>query len=182
MRPTLIRIRIALTLAATLVALASPAAGQDWTAVWRDPEVVNYELTMERIRKLVAAQRDMTALAAREPDVPAKIDAEMKAMAKNRTAPSTVAGAARMLDRHPSVRDIFAKNGLTARDWLAMSGAMTTAAVDIMLEGRKPASSPRSPAQKANVALLKKNRAEWEKIQKEFARLAAEAEASTAKR
>ena len=182
MRLTLIR--FTKTLAAVLVLLtALPVAAQDWTTVWRDPEVVNYELTMDKIRKLVTVQRAMTALSASQPDVPAKIDADMKAMQKNRTAPATVAEAAALLDRHPSMRAIFANNGMTAREWLAISGAMSTAAVFLILEQRQ--SSSGSPAssltavQKANVALLKQNQAEWKKIEEEFRRLAAETAPAT---
>jgi hypothetical protein len=182
MRPMTMRLLVILV--GILISLTpAPAAAQDWSAVWRDPEVVNYPLTMEKLRTLLAVQRDMTALAAREPDVPAKVDAEMKAMQKDRTAKRTVADAAGLLDKHASMRNIFAKHGITAREWLAISGAMSTVAIYLVLEERQ--SSAGSPAsslnatQKANLELLKKNRAEWKKIEEEFRRLAAESAATT---
>jgi hypothetical protein len=159
--------------------MPSSAAGQNWSAVWKDPEVVNYELSMDKLRRLVSVQRDLNALSASQPDIPAKIDADMKVLQNKRPAP-TLADAAGLLDQHTSVRNILAKNGLTSREWLLTSGAMSAAMIFMILEGRQTTgASPLSAAQKANVALLKQNQTEWKQIEEEFKRLGAEAASRT---
>jgi hypothetical protein len=170
MRP--LTLRILVILVGILVGpMPSPAGAQDWSAIWRDPEIVNYELTMEKVRKLLEVQRAMTALAKRDPGVMPKLDQDFKAMTKSGTAP-TVAGAAALLDRNAPVRATFTQLGVTSREWLAMNGALANAGIELMMQQRNTPSSARSTAQKANVALLEKNQTEWKQIEAELRQLA----------
>jgi hypothetical protein len=169
-------IRVATALVGILIVLAPSLAAQDWTALWRDPEVENYQLTMEKIRKFAEVQRAVGALNASDPNALPKIDAEFKAMTKGNKRP-TVAEAAALLDRHTSLRNTLAKPGTTPREWLLTSAAVGNASLQILLRGGSGASSPRSAVQKANVALLENNQAEWQKIEQELKRLATESTA-----
>jgi hypothetical protein len=149
-----------------LVLIALPAAAQDWTTLWRAPEVENYELSMEKIHKFLDVQR---AVIAGGVEPMAKIDRDFKELTKSNPKP-TIADAAALLERQPTVMSALDKAGLTPREYLLTSAAVTNAGLHLNLRGR--GASPRTAAQKANVALLEKNHAEWKKIEQELVRLA----------
>lgn len=73
------------------------------------------------------------------------------------------------------MRNALAKAGTTSREFLLMSGALFNAGMTIAMPESDNA-SPRSAAQKANVALLQKNHAEWKKMEQEIVQLATQAE------
>ena len=111
------------TLLVVLVTLAAvPAAGQSKP----DPEVMNYTLSMEKLRKLVPAQRALNALYAKDPQFFDKIDRESKA-AQARTF--TVAEQAAILNRYEGFKRALASAGTTPREWLLISEAMGNAFV-----------------------------------------------------
>ena len=172
-------------LLAVVVALSgSPAAAQDPSATpavpssRRDPEAMNYQLSMEKLRKLVEVQRQLNPVHNRNPAPFDKMDAEVAAAAKKKGAPLTSAERAAIIDRYPEVRRVLTGAGTTTRDWVLTAEAMGDAHVGLeMKKGTLPPEAgppPTTPAQKANVALLEKNQAEWQKILQELERLADE--------
>jgi hypothetical protein len=177
MRTVTIR-RILAVVVSLVVPAFSPLLAQDWSALRKDPEVQNYELTMEKIHKLVEVQRGLSSVQASDPEVLPSIDREFKAIQKGNTNP-TVADAAALVDRHANVRNVLSKAGMTSRDWLLTAEAVTNASLEMMLRGRTQGSAvaPATAAQKANVALLEKNQAEWQKLQQELRRLSTESSA-----
>lgn len=157
MRPAL------LTLVLTLVAL--PVAAQ--SATKEDPEVMNYRLSMEKLRKLVPAQRALNALNAKDPQFSEKIDRETKAAKKKGRL--TVADRAAILDQYGEFKRALAGAGTTPREWLLISGAMGNAYMWIETKkGTLNTPPPSTAAQKANVALLEKNDAQFQKIIEEL--------------
>lgn len=167
-------------LTALVVLCPAPAASQVPQTVPREAEVIDYRLSMEKLRKLVEIQRTLNALHASDPEPFDRMDREYAAMRKKNGAPLTVAQKAAVLDQYPKLREVFTGAQWTSRDWLLTTDAMASAwlALDMKM-GRSPpetAPPPTSTAEKANVALLEKNSAEWQKIQQEIQRLGEELE------
>jgi hypothetical protein len=165
------------TLLTLLVILGPlPAAAQGPPAYPRDEEVKNYRLSMPKLHRLVEVQRQLNAVHASNPAPFDKMDGEMAAEAKKKGAPLTSAQRAAVIDRYPEVRRVLTGAGTTTRDWVLTSEAMGDAHVALEVKkGTLPpeaaGSPPTTTAQKANVALLEKNQAEWQKILQELERL-----------
>jgi hypothetical protein len=154
-------------LAVLLIALvASPAGAQDWSKLWNDPEVENHQLTMAQLRTFV----DVLRVVAADPETMATLDREFKTLQQRKPQP-TVADVAALVDQLPAVRNAFAKAKVTARDYLVQSAAVANAAMQLTM--RKQGVNPRTAAQRANVELLEKNPAEWQKVQEEMAKIVA---------
>ena len=151
---------------ALLLALGpAPArAQQNVGATKPDAEVMNYRLSMEKLRKLVPAQRALNALNARDPQFFEKIDRQIKA--PGRKGPLTVAEQAAILNQYPAFKRALAGAGTTPREWLLTSAAMGNALIAIAVkEGTLTSkATPPTAAQKVNVALLEKDDAEFQKI------------------
>jgi hypothetical protein len=161
------------TLLALLVLLASlaPAAyGQRSTR--QDEEVMNYPLSMEKLRNLVEMQRAFNAANARNPQLFEKMNQESEASEKKHGGSLTVAQKVAIMERYPEVRRAFASVGGSARDWLLTFEAMGNAYVTIAArEGTVTGPPPATDAQRANVALLERNDAEFQKILAELDQL-----------
>ena len=166
MRP--LTFRIAFAAAAMLVALATtPASAQHWSGFWRDPEVANYELTMEKVRQAVDVLRAVSS----DAETSAALDREFKELAKTKPKP-TVADVTTLMERQPVVRNAISKAGLTTREYLLSSSAMSNAGLHMTLSRQTQSGAPpQTAAQKANVALLENNRAEWQKLEAEIIRI-----------
>jgi hypothetical protein len=163
--------RIAITVVA-LVLLSAPRAGaQDWSKLFSDPEVENYQLTIEQVRRYV----DLLRIVASDPQTMAKLDQDYKELQQRNPKP-TVAEVAAVAERAPAVRAAFAKANVTPREYLLQTAAVSNAAIQLTMRNRGMA--PKTAAQKANVALLEKHQDEWNKLQAEMTRLA---EASNAR-
>jgi hypothetical protein len=160
-----------LTLLVMLVPL--PAAAQRSTR--QDEEVMNYRLSMEKLHKLLQVQRALNAANAKDPQLFERIDEEALAAAKKNGGPLTVGQKVAIFERHPEAQRVFASAGGTAREWLLTAEAMGNAAIAVETKkGTLTGPPPTTDAQKANVALLEKNEAEWQKILEELDRLANE--------
>jgi hypothetical protein len=171
--------RLATTQIAVLVvglAVLAPvsAAAQDWGLIAKDPEVQNYQLTMDKIRKFMEVQRAYTANEAEA----AKIESDFKQLAASKAKP-TLTEAAALYDRYPGVQSSLAKEGFSSKEWLLTSIALINAMTITMQKGNPSALAGATAAQKANVALLEKNNEEWQKIQQELMQLAQKAAART---
>jgi hypothetical protein len=165
-------IQVAATVAATLiVAVSSLVSAQDWTTLWKDPAVVNYELTMEKVRKVAEVLRTVAS----DAGATAQLDRDFKDLSKTKPKP-TVAEVSALIEQQPAARNAISKAGLTTRDYLLSAAAMTNAAVYMTLRSQsQSAAPPQSAAQTANVSLLEKNQAEWKKIEQELAQIGAKA-------
>lgn len=164
-----------MTLLVLLLSLmALPVAAQGGAAARQDAEVMNYRLSMEKLQKLVEVQRALIELNKKDPKLFEMIDQERAAMAKN-GAPLTTAERAAMIDQNPEVKRVLTSKGTTAREWLLTAEAMADAWVahEINKGELSPESGPPpvTAAQKANLALIENNQAEWQKIQAELERL-----------
>jgi hypothetical protein len=151
------------------------AAAQGSAASRPDPEVMNYRLSMEKLRKLVPAQRALNELNAKDPQFFEKIDRERQTGKKG---PLTVAEQTKVLERYPAFKRALAGAGTTPREWLLISGAMGDALIAIEVKKGTLTSKapPPTPAQKANIALLQKNDAEFQKIIEQLDQLTDEME------
>lgn len=161
-------LRSVLAAAVLLTTLATtPASAQDWSSLWRDPEVQNYEISMEKVRKTVDILRAVVSNA----EAKTKLDRDFKELTKTKPKP-TIDDVIALIDREPVSRNAIGKTGLTTRDYLLSSSAVSNAGLHMMLRGRGQGEAPPlTAAQKANVALLEKNGAEWQKLQQEIIKL-----------
>ncbi len=139
-----------------------------------DAEVANYRLSMKKLWQVVEVQRELNALLAKDPELFEQADQENEARIKAGKPPSVTERAAQ-LESRPQIRAVFAKAGTTPLDWLIATEAMGDAAVSAeIMAGRLDSRSgppPSTAAEKANVALLRQNEAEWQKILAELERL-----------
>jgi hypothetical protein len=148
------------------------AAQQSFGGPGQDPEVMNYRLSMEKLRKLVQMQRAFNAASAKDPQLFDKINQESQASEKKNGGPLTVAQKVAILERYPGAQRAFTSVGGSARDWLLSLEAMGNAYVTIAArEGTVTGPPPATDAQRANVALLDANQAEFEKILEELDQL-----------
>lgn len=143
------------------------AEAQDWSRMFREPEVQNYQLTMDHVRKYVDVQRALL----RDANAVSQLDREFKELQRNKPKPTLVDVSA-LVDRQAVVRSAINKTGLTTRDFLLTSWAVANAGIHLMIKRSKGA-EPETAAQKANVALLESNQAEWKKLEQELAQSAA---------
>jgi hypothetical protein len=157
-----------LTLLVMLVPLRVTAQ-EGRAATHEDAEVMNYQLSMEKLRKLVPAQRALNALNAKDPQFFERIDREGQAGGKKNLS---VDEQAAILDKYADLKRALASAGTTSREWLLISGAMGNAYMWIETkEGTLETPPPSTAAQKANVDLLEKNDAEFQKIIEELDQL-----------
>jgi hypothetical protein len=169
MRPSPVLLALVVALCGSSIAAQNPPATPAIPAPLRDPESINYRLSMEKLRKLVPAQRALNALNAKDPQFFEKIDRERQAGGKKNL---TVAEQAAILDKYGEFKRALAGAGTTPREWLLISGAMGNAYMWIETKkGTLDTPPPSTAAQKANVDLLEKNDAEFQKIIEELNQL-----------
>jgi hypothetical protein len=146
----------------------SLAAGQSTST--GDAEVMNYRLSMEKLRRLIPVQRALNALDAKDPQLFEKMNLDKQAGGRKEAL--TVKQKASIMDQYPEVKQAFAGAGTTAREWLLTTEAMGDAYIWIETKkGTLEGPPPTTDAQKANVALLEKNQAEFQKIMQELDQL-----------
>jgi hypothetical protein len=164
------------SLLACLIVLAPIAAAQEGTQRTRqDAEVANYQLSMDKMRKLLEVQRTLTAANQKNPQLFASIDQETEAAVDKNGGPLSASQRVAIVERHPEIKSLFTSAGWTARDWVFTSEAATMAYVRVhSKDGTVSAPPPTTAAEKANVALLERNAAETEKIMQELGRLGEE--------
>ena len=164
-----------------LVMLAPvPAPAQSVPVVGRDQESMTYQLSMQKLRKLVEVQRKLNTLNTAKPELLESTSAELAAKAKKKGGSLTAKERAAVLDRYPEMKKVFTGSNWTSRDWVLAGEAMGYAFLaHEVKKGRlspQAAPPPKTAVQKANIALLEKNQAEWRKIQEELERLSEELE------
>ena len=164
---------ISLGVLSSVLLLAEDAQAQ--RPVYQDKEVMNYRLSMEKLRKLVDVQRSLTAANAKNARLFDVMDGNMRETAKKNGRPLTVAQKAAIMDRNPEAKRVFTRAGWSAREWLLTTETMGDAYLSIEArKGTVSAPPPTTQAQKANVALLEQNRAEFQAIMEELDQLSDE--------
>ncbi len=157
------------SLVACLAMLAHvPAAAQD-------TEAKNYQLSMDKVRKLVEVQRSLNAANKKDPDLFATINQETEAATDKNGGPLSATQRIAIVERHPEIKSLFTSAGWNARDWILTSEATTMAYVRVHSKDGTVSAPPATTAvEKANVALLEQNAAETEKLMQELGQLGEE--------
>jgi hypothetical protein len=140
----------------------------------RDAEISSYRLTMHKIRQVIDVQRRLNEVGERHPELVQQIEREGEANDGDDVRLDKRETAA-MLEKYPQLRAVFTQAGISAYEFYTASAALGHAffALEIK-EGSLPpeaGSPPETAAEKANLALLESNRAEWEKLKKEMMEL-----------
>jgi hypothetical protein len=145
-----------------------PAAAQD-------AEVRNYQLSMDKVRKLVDVQRSLNAANQKDPELFAAINEETEAATDKNGGPLSAKQRIAIVDRHPEFKSLFASAGWNAKDWVLTSEAATMAYVRVHSKDGTVSAPPATTAtEKANVALFEQNAAETEKLMQELGQLGEE--------
>jgi hypothetical protein len=160
--------RVASLLACLALLAHAPAAAQD-------AEVKNYQLSMDKVRKLVEVQRSLNAANEKNPELFAAVNQETEAATDKNGGPLSAKQRIAIVDRHPEFKSLFASAGWNAKDWILTSEAATMAYVRVhSKDGTVSAPPATTAAEKANVALLEQNAAETEKLMQELGELGEE--------
>jgi hypothetical protein len=96
-----------------MVCARAIVTAQDWSRMFREPEVENYELSMDKVRKFVDGQRAI----ALDADNASKLDRDFKALQQAKPKP-TLADVVGVVDKNASIRAAIAKSGMTTQDFL----------------------------------------------------------------
>jgi hypothetical protein len=159
---------VAILLACLALLAQVPAAAQD-------AEVKNYQLSMDKMRKLVEVQRSLNAANEKNPELFAGIDQETESATDENGGPLSAKQRIAIVDRHPEFKSLFTSAGWNARDWILTSEAATMAYVRVHSKDGTVSAPPATTAvEKANVALLEQNAEETEKLMQELGRLGEE--------
>jgi hypothetical protein len=164
--------RVATVLTVLVFLAPFPAAAQSFGRTKQDAEILNYQLSMEKLHKLVDVQRALNAAQAKNRRLFDGSDAEYQTAAKKNGGPLTATQKAAIIDRNPEAKRVFSSVGWSSHEWILTFEAMGNAYMAIEAEnGTVEAGQPETPAEKANVGLLKKNDAEFQKIMEELNQL-----------
>jgi hypothetical protein len=167
------RIRTTMLLAATVLA-ARAAHAQKLTP----DEVVlrNYALTMPKVEAWATASIDlantMKAMPAAEK---ARRKAELEAQEETEDK-ETIAGMAARMGRIPEVRRAFRKSGLTSREAVTLSLALMQAVMFNQITAANPDAKVPYNMNPANIAFVRKNKAQLEARMKAVQEASKEAE------
>jgi hypothetical protein len=146
-----------------------------WPAAAQDAEVKNYQLSMDKMRKLVEVQRSLNAANEKNPELFAGINQETEAATDKNGGPLSAKQRIAIVERHPEFKSLFTSAGWNARDWVLTSEAATMAYVRVHSKDGTVSAPPATTAvEKANVALLEQNAEETEKLMQELGRLGEE--------
>ena len=152
------RIRTTL-LAAAVVLVAAPAAHAQKLS---PDEVVirNYVLTMPKVEAWASASIDIAnAMKAMPASERARRKAEMEAQSQSEKDES-IAGMAASLERVPEIRRAFRKAGLTTREGMTLSLVLMQAVMYDQIAATNPDAKVPYNMNPANVAFVRKNKAQ----------------------
>ena len=143
------------------VSTDGPAAGGDLDDISR------YELTMERMDRIYAAQRNI-ALAIRD-----MTPAEREAMETTGGGSATLAEFARGIESNPKIRQAIADAGMSPREYATATMAMVSASMAASALHMRPTENQDSLAREmhanpANVRFLRENEAELARKQEQL--------------
>ena len=145
-----------------------PAAAQD-------TDVKNYQLSMDKVRKLVDVQRSLNAANQKNPELFAAVNQETDAATDKNGGTLLAKQRIAIVERHPEFKGLFTSAGWNARDWILTSEAATMAYVRAHAkDGTVSAPPATTAAEKANVALFEQNAKETDKLMQELGELGEE--------
>src|SRR5262245_25921153 len=90
-------------------------------AVAQDAAVANYQLSMDKMRKLVEVQRSLNAAIQKNPELFAAVNQETDAATDKNGGPLSATQRIAIVERHPEFKSLFTSAGWTARDWILAS-------------------------------------------------------------
>ena len=174
MRSAMMVLTLAFVLSAVPVGVAAPQVPDvpEVPTLPKDPEIRNYRLSMQKMRQVIEVMRNLNAAAEANPELVRQIERDAEAVSER----PPLKEAAAQFEKYPAFRSAFSRAGTSAYDYTVAAAAMGHAWFSLEIkEGRlnpQAAHPPETPAEKANLALLESNRAEWIKLRDEFIRLA----------
>jgi type II secretory pathway component GspD/PulD (secretin) len=120
----------------------------------------NYTLTMPKVEAWATASLDVAnAMKAMPASEKARRKAEMEAQANEQEA-ETIAGMAATMERVPEVRRAFRKSGLTAREGVTLSLVLMQAVLFDQVAAANPDAKVPYNMNPANLAFVRKNKAQ----------------------
>lgn len=156
--------------AASKPAASKPAAAQQASSgsSSMDAEtraISNYRLTIGTIRKMAQVQENMYAIAKANPGLKAKY-AAIEKQQEDEPEPKTIDEMVKRFDRVPEMKQAIVKAGLTPREYfLATFAAFQAGMTMAVMEMPGASKTPPPGAVAANIAFLKANKAEFDRMQ-----------------
>lgn len=157
--------------AAAKPATAKPAASQAASASGSSSmdadtrAISNYRLTIGTIRKMAQVQENMYAIAKANPGLKAKY-AALEKQQENEPEPKTIDEMVKRFDRVPEMKQAIVKAGLTPREYFLATFAAFQAGMTMAVMEMPGASKTPPPGVVAeNIAFLKANKAEFDRMQ-----------------
>jgi len=151
----------------------SDAAASTQTAAARDAEsdladVTEYELSMDKVDKYFAAQRNMMA------KVKDMTQAERDALDMGNSANASLDDMARSMDRNPAIRSAIEDAGLSSREYATLTMAFVQAAMASSVLQMRPNENQDSLAREMkasmdNIRFMREHEAELTRKQQELA-------------
>ena len=127
--------------------------------------IANYRLTIGTIRKMAQVQENMYAIAKANPGLKAKY-AALEKQQENEPEPKTIDEMVKRFDRVPEMKQAIVKAGLTPREYfLATFAAFQAGMTMAVMEMPGASKTPPPGAVAENIAFLKANKAEFDRMQ-----------------
>src|SRR5688500_1943427 len=127
--------------------------------------ISNYRLTIGTIRKMAQVQENMYAIAKANPGLKAKY-AALEKQQENEPEPKTIDEMVKRFDRVPEMKQAIVKAGLTPREYfLATFAAFQAGMTMAVMEMPGASKTPPPGAVAENIAFLKANKAEFDRMQ-----------------
>jgi len=127
--------------------------------------ISNYRLTIGTIRKMAQVQENMYAIAKANPGLKAKY-AALEKQQENEPEPKTIDEMVKRFDRVPEMKQAIVKAGLTPREYVLATFAAFQAGMTMAVMEMPGASKTPPPGVVAeNIAFLKANKAEFDRMQ-----------------
>lgn len=147
---------------------ANPAAARTAAAASMDADtraISNYRLTIGTIRKMAQVQENMYATAKANPGLRARY-AALEKQQENEPEPKTIDEMVKRFDRVPEMKRAIVQAGLTPREYFLATFASFQAGMTMaMMEMPGASKTPPAGAVAANIAFLKANKAEFDRMQ-----------------
>lgn len=148
---------------------AKPAASQSASgssSMDADTRAIsNYRLTIGTVRKMAQVQENMYAIAKANPGLKAKY-AALEKQQENEPEPKTIDEMVKRFDRVPEMKQAIVKAGLTPREYfLATFAAFQAGMTMAVMEMPGASKTPPPGAVAENIAFLKANKAEFDRMQ-----------------
>lgn len=127
--------------------------------------IANYRLTMGVFRRMAQVQENMYEIAKANPGLKAKYAAQEKQF-ENEPEPKTIDEMVKRFDRVPEMKQAMQKAGISPREYfLAMMASFQAGMTLAVMEMPGAAKTPTPGVVAENIAFLKANKAEFDRMQ-----------------